>query len=324
MADLEARFESLRRARPPDLWPDIERRDPRRPIELSPSPARRAGVALIAFAVAAGAIVFVARAFREAEPPPELGTPVEVIPRSNGRMVFLAEQQDPSLLLSDIFVAGPEGEQPRHVAAVERTVTQVEWAPDGSRIAYLRPVGKIYPLEAGDGSEIVSVAPDGSDPQTLVRTDRDVLQAFAWSPDGSWLVYSRGVATEEDIDYSLFARPVPGGEEVKLTDGEADDVDPAWSPDGTRIAFTRDVGEGGSDILVIDAEHGSNPTKITGAAARKPSRRGRPTERGSPSRLVQRSSRCGSTGPSDGFSTRAVPDRRSVIRRGLPTASSWP
>jgi TolB protein len=259
MADLDARFESLRRARPPDLWPDIERRDPRQPVEPPPSPARRAGVAIVALAVAAAAIVFVARAFREAEPLPGLGTPVEVTPRSNGRMVFLAEQGDTTLLLSDVFVAGPEGEQPQGVLATgSGNVTEVAWSPDGSRIAYLRSLG------VGGGGEIVSVAADGSDPRTLVRTDQDVLQGFAWSPDGEWVVYSRGVDVGDDIDYSLFARPVAGGEEVQLTDGVADDVDPAWSPDGTQLVFSRDEGQGGSDLFVIDAEDGSNLTKITG------------------------------------------------------------
>jgi hypothetical protein len=46
-----------------------------------------------------------------------------------------------------------------------------------------------------------------------------------------------------------------------ITSGPANDVDPAWSPDGTRIAFARAVG-GNSDIWVMNAD-GSDQTQLT-------------------------------------------------------------
>ena len=49
---------------------------------------------------------------------------------------------------------------------------------------------------------------------------------------------------------------IAGGEPVQLTDGDWDDNDAAWSPDGTHIAFSSDRSEGrwqyfGSDLYVL-------------------------------------------------------------------------
>jgi hypothetical protein len=51
------------------------------------------------------------------------------------------------------------------------------------------------------------------------------------------------------------------GQESKLTGGQADDLSPAWSPDGARIAFesTRD---GNSEIYVMNAD-GSNQVNVS-------------------------------------------------------------
>ncbi|MGH2673919.1 MAG: hypothetical protein ACRDH1_00660 [Actinomycetota bacterium] len=65
MPDLEARFRIVREVPPPDLWPDIQSREPR---PRSEPPWRRLGVAALAVAVAAGGLVLVIRAFTAPEP----------------------------------------------------------------------------------------------------------------------------------------------------------------------------------------------------------------------------------------------------------------
>ena len=50
---------------------------------------------------------------------------------------------------------------------------------------------------------------------------------------------------------------------VQLTDNDADDGGPDWSPDGTRILFTRVATSGAnSDIYVMNAD-GSGQTRLT-------------------------------------------------------------
>jgi Tol biopolymer transport system component len=53
---------------------------------------------------------------------------------------------------------------------------------------------------------------------------------------------------------------------IRLTDDPAVDEDPAWSPDGTRIAFTSSR-NGGREIYVMGAD-GSNPIRLNAAGYR--------------------------------------------------------
>ena len=55
-----------------------------------------------------------------------------------------------------------------------------------------------------------------------------------------------------------------GSNVVRLTYDSAQDAQPAWSPDGTKIAFVSDR-DGNADIYVMNAD-GSGPVNITNHA----------------------------------------------------------
>ncbi len=71
----------------------------------------------------------------------------------------------------------------------------------------------------------------------------------AWSPDGTRLAFSWAPAVGPGpLRYALFVVEADGGEPVPLTACRPPacerDVQPAWSPEGARIAFVRSTGRG--------------------------------------------------------------------------------
>ena len=95
--------------------------------------------------------------------------------------------------------------------------------------------------------------------------------APAWSPDGRWIVFvslrdtlSGKAELESGNLYVLPFDPVAGvatGEAARLTDFPGAEGWPAWSPDGSRIAFHADT-NGDFDIWVMNVD-GSGLTNLT-------------------------------------------------------------
>ena len=57
--------------------------------------------------------------------------------------------------------------------------------------------------------------------------------------------------------------------QTRLTNNAVVDDEPAWSPDGTQIAFTSNRPAANLDIYVMNAD-GTGQTRLTNNAARRP------------------------------------------------------
>jgi Tol biopolymer transport system component len=128
------------------------------------------------------------------------------------------------------------------------------WSPDASQIAF---------VSNRDGNaELYLMNADGSEQKRLTNNQSDEW-APAWSPDGTLLAF---ISDREDpnpdlcqpnCNYEIFvlrledALQSPNASWQRLTNNNAVDNLPAWSPDGTRLAFHSDR-DGDMEIYVMD------------------------------------------------------------------------
>lgn len=107
--------------------------------------------------------------------------------------------------------------------------------------------------EAGDTAKWDVESVQGAARTVRFETDEGTWMDVDVSPDGRELVFS--------LLGDLYRMPVAGGRATRISSGRAWDIQPRWSPDGTRIAFTSDR-SGGNNIWTIAAD-GSDPRQVS-------------------------------------------------------------
>src|SRR5829696_1474435 len=92
-----------------------------------------------------------------------------------------------------------------------------------------------------------------------------------WSPDRTMIAFSQGDSATANFDIYVLDLTQPGATPQNITNSNnVTDDRPAWSPDGTRIAWESEVtdGSGQQDILVDTAPFGSGTNlNLTTSAA---------------------------------------------------------
>jgi eukaryotic-like serine/threonine-protein kinase len=108
--------------------------------------------------------------------------------------------------------------------------------------------------------QIYLVNADGTGLTALTNMENGACQP-AWSPDGSQIVFISPCRARVDFyennyyrDSSLYLINADGTDLRPLTTVPGADIEPAWSPDGTRIAFTS-LRDGRWEVYVITVEN---------------------------------------------------------------------
>jgi len=164
----------------------------------------------------------------------------------------------------NIFIMRADGTGLRQVTHDTAGKSELAWSPRGDRIAFVR-----VPAGGGD-REIYSVKTDGSGLTDLSNDPTSFDLDPAWSPDGTKLAYSGPFQPGESVGMDLWIMNADGSgrralvhENNKYSDGAY----PAWSPDGTTVAFTANNGTGYYHVWSIPAAGGQNAELVTNKVA---------------------------------------------------------
>jgi TolB protein len=144
-------------------------------------------------------------------------------------------------------------------AAPAAATTQAAPRTEGNLIVALEqePGVRLYAVAThGSGGRFVTGESEPTDGSVLVEAHPD------WSPTADRIVFTRYTVQGEDAAPPKIWSVAPDGSDlVQVTQGEAPDFLPAWSADGTRIAFTREL-QGSAEIFVMNAD-GSDLRQLT-------------------------------------------------------------
>ena len=112
----------------------------------------------------------------------------------------------------------------------------------------------------GFASDIGSINPDGSGLVNLTMSPEPEMMG-GWSPDGSSILFVRGVSPEE---FHVWRMNPDGSGQEQLTAGPGVRLAPTSSPDGNHILYMQssDLSAADADIYMADAD-GSNPVQLT-------------------------------------------------------------
>ncbi|MFG0257513.1 MAG: amidohydrolase family protein [Phycisphaerales bacterium JB043] len=120
--------------------------------------------------------------------------------------------------------------------------------------------------------------PGGADTQQNESNDDDTKEWDVSDPPGDWgwrdVAIDTTSSTWSSLDVSpdgrtiafdmlgdIYTMPITGGDATLIRGGIAWDMQPRFSPDGTRIAFTSDAG-GGDNIWIMGSD-GSDPRQVS-------------------------------------------------------------
>ncbi len=157
------------------------------------------------------------------------------------------------------------GTPPRQFTSGEHRDRQPVWSPDGERLLFVSDRGPAPKAGAARPRHLWVIPLAGGEAVRITQEDHGPSEAV-WSPDGTQIAFTGKPPVKEkpasdvkvitrmkhkadgegfwDNRYKhIFIVPSGGGPARHVTDGEFDHREPAWSPDGTRLAFVANRSE---------------------------------------------------------------------------------
>ena len=146
-------------------------------------------------------------------------------------------------------LAGGEAHQ---LTDLPQDVGALEWSPDSTRLCIV------------SGATSTQQSQSRQDAGEPPRRDIRLIDELSYQLNGAGFIY--------EFSPKLWVVEVASGKARRLTSGRSADEQPAWSPDGTRIAYVSDRGPDRdlawrADLTLIDAA-GGKPVRVSGGKER--------------------------------------------------------
>lgn len=156
---------------------------------------------------------------------------------------------------AQVWLLDRRGGEARRLTDVQQEIEDYEWSPDAKRLLLVLRESDEGPAAATAGAE-----------KTEPRPRPIVIDRYQFKQDVEG--YRTAASRRQLYLFDVEARKL----EPLLGDRLNDDRQPAWSPDGARIAFVSERAQerdrtGTNDVLVVDARPGARPVKLLTAYA---------------------------------------------------------
>lgn len=157
-----------------------------------------------------------------------------------------------------LWIVGEDGTMLRQLTSDPLPSGSPAWSPDGTTLIFARG--------AVGARDLYALGADGNDLRRLTLSMADESSP-AWSSTGRIAFVRRTPAVpgskkrRRPANDDVFVMRADGSGLRQITREKAHERDPAWSPDGKRIAFTRVV-EGRAEVFVANA-NGTKARRLT-------------------------------------------------------------
>jgi len=171
-------------------------------------------------------------------------------------------------LMGDIFVMPAEGSgssQARRLLSGPAFEMQPRFSPDGTRIAFSSDRGGLW--------NIWTVDVNGGDPKQVSREQRWFINSPEWSPDGRFIFARRHFVSTRSLGAGeIWMYHSSGSDGLQVTEKvsfQKDQGEPALSPDGRYLYYSKDVTPG------VNFEYNKDPHGVIYAIIRRDLQSGR-------------------------------------------------